>query len=214
MPAVPGSSARRKPRARFAVLWSLAVLLGLAGGSVHGHGSVVEDGDLCLLELGFYSAHFTIYQPLVSGHREFCEDIPAVSDSIFIMEFEHQSLRQVPVEFRIVRDRQERGRFVRWEQVAAMEDLDAETVYYQAPAVYPYGVLTLRHEFLEAGDYIGVVSAGHPTEALEYHAVFPFHVGPPGLGYWPWIIGILLLVQLNYWRMNGGWRRLRERRAE
>ena len=34
------------------------------------HGSVVEDGDLCLIRIGFYQAHFTIYQPRSAGHEE------------------------------------------------------------------------------------------------------------------------------------------------
>ncbi|MEX2130625.1 MAG: hypothetical protein WD772_03995 [Pseudohongiellaceae bacterium] len=198
------------------VVWLTVLLLPIllaCGRPVSAHGSVVDEGDVCLLTLGFYSAHFTIYQPRLSKHVEFCEDIPEVTESIFVMEFEHQSLREVPVEFRIIRDRQERGRFVRWEDISVIGDLAWETVFYQPPAIHPHGVLMILHEFLEAGDYIGIVSTVHPSEDIEYHAVFPFHVGPPFLGYWPWIILILVLVQLNYWRMNRGASKLKEKSA-
>lgn len=179
-----------------------------------GHGSVVEDGDVCFIQFGFYSAHFTIYQPDRSQYQEFCEDVPRVGDSLFVMEYLHASLREVPVDFRIIRDRQNRGTFVRWEDIQAMGDLEPDTVFYEPARVESDGVFMIRHAFTEPGDYIGIVNTRHPTENLTYHAVFPFHVGPPKWGVWPWILGLLAFAQFNYWWMNRGgglpWRR-RER---
>jgi hypothetical protein len=33
--------------------------------------------------------------------------------------------------------------------------------------------------------------------------VFPFEVGYTGFGYWPWLVAVLLLVQLQYLYMSG-----------
>ncbi|MFM1896424.1 MAG: hypothetical protein RLZZ385_1498 [Pseudomonadota bacterium] len=191
----------------------LALIAGLLAATAHGHGSVVEEGDVCYIEFGFYSAHFTIYQPGRSRYTEFCEDIPAVGESIFVMEYLHDSLRQVPVDFRIIRDRQNRGRFVRWEDIQAMGDLEQYTEFYTPARLEPDGSFMVLHRFLEAGDYIGIVNTRHPTEDITYHAVFPFHVGPTYWGYWPWIIALLLFAQVNYWLMNGGFARWRGHQA-
>lgn len=203
----------RNKAMRWIGCWLLIVACLPASPRGFAHGSIVDEGDVCLLTLGFYSAHFTIYQPPTRKQKEYCEDIPDVTETIFVMKFLHQSLREVPIEFRIIRDPQKRGRFVRWEDVQAMGDLNTLTVYYAAPALYPFGVLTLLQDFTQSGDYIGVVSTRHPTEAIEYHAVFPFHVGPPALGYWPWIIGLLVIVQVNWWWMGGGVTRWRRRKS-
>ena len=209
---MPGPQRLRRYCIAFCLLTGLLLSLVLPAARAFAHGSIVDEGDICVLTLGFYSAHFTIYQTGTSGQKQFCEDIPDVTDTIFVMEYLHRSLREVPVEFRIIRDDQERGRFVRWEDLLAMGDLDPVTVFYQPPTIHPFGVLTVQHEFAEAGDYIGIVSAPHPEDGFEYHAVFPFHVGPPKLGYWPWIVVLLIAVQLNWWWMGGGlvrWRRIR-----
>ena len=201
----------RTSKAAGAGVWLLALLF---SSLAQGHGSVVNDGDVCFIEFGFYSAHFTIYQPQRSRYEEFCEDIPAVGESIFVMEYLHGSLREVPVDFRIIRDNQNRGRFVTWEDIQAMGDLAPHTEFYAPARTEPDGTFMVLHRFLEAGDYIGIVNTRHPTEDITYHAVFPFHVGPSYWGYWPWIIALLLAVQINYWRMNGrvpGFRRANPR---
>ena len=44
-----------------------------------------------------------------------------------------------------------------------------------------------------------------------YRAVFPFQVGFTGFGYWPYIIGLLVLLQLQYLLMGGRYARWRRR---
>ena len=75
-------------------------------------------------------------------------------------------------------------------------------------------VFLINHRFAESGDYIGIVTAKHPTMDRTYTAVFPFHVGETNLGYVPLFVGIALLIQLNYWLMTGGFSRWRDKRRQ
>ena len=88
------------------------------------------------------------------------------------------------------------------EHVEAIEDLDAATVFHQA-AVQEPDVYTVVHSFAEEGDYIGIVSAHNPETKALYAAVFPFEVGFTGWGYWPLLIGLLVLIQIQYLVMSG-----------
>ena len=168
------------------------------------HGSVVDDDDLCVIKIGFYQAHFTIFQPRNSGHEEFCEDLPATGETVFVMDYLHDSMREVAVDFRIVRDRNQIGRFARYEDVLAL-DLDRDTVFYQPPLKEADAVFTILHEFLEPGGYIGVVSVEHPTSTEVFRAVFPFEIGR-----FPWTIAIWAalacsaVLLLLWFRFRGG----------
>ena len=78
------------------------------------HGGVVADGDLCIIGISYLQAHFKIYQPLIDGHEEFCEDLPNATESVFVMEYMHDELARVPIEFRIIHDVTGKGRFANW----------------------------------------------------------------------------------------------------
>lgn len=163
----------------------------------YGHGGVVAEDDLCVINIAYLQAHFKIYVPAATGHREFCEDIPVRGESVFVMEYLHDSLATSPIGFRIIRNTTGKGRFARLSDVLALPDLEAVTVRYEAPATVP-GVYTLLHDFEEDGEYIGIVTAGDDGgRALT--AVFPFRVGDRSFGIWPWVFTALLLLQLNYW---------------
>jgi len=170
------------------------------------HGGVVEEDDLCVIKVNYLRAHFKVYQPSAAGHEQYCEDLPVAAESIFVMEYQHDSLSTMPIDFRIIRDVTGKGRFARIEDVDAIDDLEDATVYYQPPVVEPH-IYTVNYEFLEEGDFIGIVSATHPETGKVYAAVFPFEVGFTGLGYWPFIIGLLLLIQFQYLLMSGRLRR-------
>jgi hypothetical protein len=86
----------------------IPVLVLFCGDKVGAHGGVVFDEDLCVIEIGLFKAHFTIYQPESRASEEFCEDVPDVSNSVFVMDYMHDSLREVPVDFRIIKDVQNR----------------------------------------------------------------------------------------------------------
>jgi len=181
--------------------------LGFFAEAATAHGGVVEEDDLCVIKVNYLRAHFKIYQPRVTAHEQFCEDLPRASESVFVMEYQHDALATMPIDFRIIRDVTGKGRFARMEDVAAIEDIDGVTVFYQAAILEP-DVYTVAHEFEEEGDFIGIVSARHPDTDKVYAAVFPFEVGFTGLGYWPFFIGVLLLLQMQYLFMSGRLKRM------
>lgn len=166
------------------------------------HGGVVEEDDLCVIKVNYLRAHFKIYQPGVSGHKQYCEDLPVAAESIFVMEYQHDSLSEMAIDFRLIRDVTGKGRFARIEDVAQIGDLQSATVYYQSAVIEP-DIYMVNYAFEEEGDFIGIVSATHPETGKVYAAVFPFEVGFTGLGYWPFFIGLLVLIQIQYLLMSG-----------
>ena len=171
-------------------------------GDAVAHGGVVQEEDLCVIKVNFLRAHFKIYQPRVSGHKQFCEDLPDASESVFVMEYEHSALENMLIDFRIIRDVTGKGRFARMEDIHRIDDLDGVTVFYQTATIEP-DVFTVMHDFAEEGEFVGIVTATQPDTNKVYAAVFPFEVGFSGIGYWPLFILLLLLVQFQYLLMSG-----------
>lgn len=190
----------------------LLVIVALLPVAAWPHGGVVEEDDLCVIKVNYLRGHFKIYQPLIDGHKEYCEDLPNATESVFVMEYLHDSLREATVDFRIIRDVTGKKRFARWEDVAGIDDLDAATVLYRAPVVDP-DVLTVVHDFEEEGHFIGIVTARVAGDEQVYRAVFPFEVGYTGLGYWPFIVLLLVAIQLQYLVMSGRLKKWRARQA-
>lgn len=184
----------------FCILCLLSSILAPSGASAHG--GVVEEDDLCVIKVNYLRAHFKIYQPGVAGHKQYCEDLPVAAESVFVMEYLHDSLSEMAVDFRIIRDVTGKGRFARMEDIDLIDDIQSATVYYRPPEVEP-DVYLVNYEFLEEGDFIGIVSATNHETGKSYAAVFPFEVGFTGLGYWPFFIGVLVLIQLQYLFMSG-----------
>lgn len=166
------------------------------------HGGVVDEGDLCVIKVNYLRAHFKIYQPGRAGHEQYCEDLPVAAESIFVMEYQHDSLSEMLIDFRIIRDVTGKRRFARIEDIDAITDIDSATVYYRPPIIEP-DIYLINYEFAEEGDFIGIVSAEHPETGKVYAAVFPFEVGFTGPGYWPFFIGLLVLIQFQYLLMSG-----------
>lgn len=186
---------------------SLALLAALVGQSAFAHGGVYVEDDLCVIQISYLKAHFTVFQPQTRRYTEYCEDLPDVAESVFVLEYSHPGLGKTPLTFRIIRDVTGKGRFARWSDIAAIEDIDSATVFLESPAEHPDAFMVV-HEFDQAGSYVGIVTAIEPTSGETVRAVFPFEVGfGVGLGYWPLLIVVLLLIQLSYWWM----RRLRVR---
>ena len=90
-------------RSAFVALLSL-IALGFAQDYAHAHGGVVEEEDLCVIKVNYLRGHFKIYQPLIDGHEEYCEDLPNATETVFVMEYLHDSLGQAAVDFRVIRD--------------------------------------------------------------------------------------------------------------
>jgi hypothetical protein len=153
-----------------------------AGDTVAGGGLVLE-GDVCIIRIDFYSAHFTAYQPDTRGNTQFCQELPDTGETIFVLDYLHQSLKEVPVELRIIRDVTGLGQYVKLEQVEAIKDIERQTVFYQPPVIRPDASFKIEHDFKQEGAYIGIISAGHPSNDRIYTAVFPFEVGVKNYGY-------------------------------
>jgi hypothetical protein len=197
------------PMAR-AVPTLLVAALACAPGAGHGHGGVVLEDDVCVIQIGYFKAHFKIYLPQERGHDDFCEDIPTTGEAVFVMEFLHEGLRAAPIDFRIIRNVTGLGLYAQLSDVEAMTDLEAVTVFHQPPVNEP-DVYSIVHTFEDPGEFIGIVSAIYPETGKVYRAVFPFEVGFTGFGYWPLIAVMLLVLQLNYWYMSGHLSRWRQR---
>lgn len=179
-----------------------------------GHGSVAAEDDRCIISINFMEAHFTVFQPESSGNEEYCETVPEVTRSVFIMEYLHDLLSEMRVDFRIVRDINGVGRYASWEDIEAIEDLQAATVHYERSRIEDGGFYQTSYTFAERGSYIGVVTAEHPTEDRQYNAVFWFRVGGRPLGTLPLFLALLVALQLGYWVSSGGYRRWAEKRAQ
>jgi len=189
----------------------LLVIFALNASQAFAHGGVAFEDDLCVINIDFMQAHFTVFQPETSASEEFCEDIPEVTSSIFVMEYLHNLLTEMSIDFRIIRDVNDVGRFASWEDIEAIDDLEAATVYYQPASIEDGGFYRAAYAFEEKGTYIGVVTAEHPEEDRNYNAVFYFRVGGRDWGTFPYFILLAVLLQLGYWYSNGGWKRLQER---
>ena len=187
------------------------LLLWGAAEPARAHGGVVLEEDICVIKMGFLSAHFTIYQPETRASEEFCEDVPDVTQTVFVMEYLHASLRDMPLDFRIIRDVTDIGIFARWEDVAAIEDLDAATVFYAPPRVRREATFTVEHRFDEPGWYIGIVTTRNPDNDRTYETVFPFEVGA-NYGYLPLFVLLGVAAQIGYFVFTGAagrwWRTL------
>ena len=194
-------------RTSFKFSGALLLVYLVLGLEAHAHGGVFFEDDLCVIQIDFYKAHFKIYQPRISGHEEFCEDLPRVGESVFVMEYIHDGLRELPIDFRIIKDVQNRGRFVKWEDIKD-DDIERNTVFYQPPSIQPYGAFLALYQFKEKGDYIGIVTTARHEGGEVYTAVFPFNVGGRSWGYIPLFLVLVILLQAGYWLMNGGYARL------
>jgi hypothetical protein len=167
-------------------------LLTFPAAGIQAGGGLVLEGDVCIIWIDFYSAHFTAYQPGTSGNEQFCQDLPDTGETLFVLDYLHQSLKEVPVDFRIIRDVTGQGQYVKLKHVEDIEDIEQHTVFYQPPVVRPDASLTIEYDFKEKGTYVGIVSAGHPSTDMIYTAVFPFEVGASGFGYlWPLLLALV-----------------------
>ncbi len=184
---------------------SLSLLAALAAltamnGQAWASGGLVMSGGACTMHIDFYSARFTAYQPETRGSEEFCETLPDTGPTIIVLDYLHPSLKEVPVDFRIIRDVTGHGRFAKLADVEALGDIEPLTVFYQPPVIRPDGSFKIEYDFADAGNYIGVVTAGHPTTDKIYAAVFPFTVGIKSYHRWEALAVLLAGLGWYFWR--------------
>ena len=96
--------------------------------AIYAGGGVVLEDDVCIIWIDFYSAHFTAYQPNTGGNTQFCRDLPDTGDTIFVLDYLHQSLKEVPVTFRIIRDVTGQGRFVKLKHIEEIDNIEIHRI--------------------------------------------------------------------------------------
>ena len=150
----------------------------MTGGSLPAaaHGGVDMQNDVCRMKVGPYSMHFTGYQPERAVSKEFCEDIPYEGKAIIVLDEVDKKLREMPFEFRVLKDVKNLGVTAQLEQLGSKEDIDSATIDLHEFKVYPLGTLNFELEF-EKGNYIGLVTLRDEFANEVYHCVFPFSVG-------------------------------------
>lgn len=140
--------------------------------------------DRCVVEMGFQSAHLTLYQPETRGSEKFCDSVPDASHTVFTLDYLHDSLNEVPIELRVIRDTEGLGRYARWQDVEAMDGIETRTVLHKPPTVMPGGTFQAEHGFERTGDYLVLITTRHPAKDKVYHAVAPLAVGGTAWVYW------------------------------
>ncbi len=161
-------------------LWLGGSLL-LASAAAFGHGGVSMEEDVCLIKIGRYTAHFTGYLPQERASQEFCEDIPVATKAVFVLDFISDELREMDIDFRIIRDVKHIGRMAQFEDLGGQDAIEKATIFYEKPKLYGAGVISVHYPFVESGGYIGIITAHHRATGLSYRSVFPFYVGG---GHW------------------------------
>jgi len=156
---------------------SLTIFLMALPMRVGSHGGVSIEDDNCILKVAGMRAHFTGYQPEVRATQEFCEDIPELGRAIIVVDYITPALREMSVEFRVLRDVKNRKADGRYEDLGSTADIDAATVVKMPAGIYPRGTLTFDHIFDQPGWYVGFLAATDPKTGKVEHSVFPFRVG-------------------------------------
>lgn len=184
---------------------AISVLLFSFASPALAHGGVDMSGDVCVMKIGPYMVHFTGYQPERAVSKEFCEDIPYEGKAIIALDEVDKKLREMPFEFRVLKDVKKLGITAKLEQLGGQEEIEAATVSVHPFKVYPLGTLNFELDFAK-GNYIGVASLKDAEANATHYSVFPFSVGY-GLPFtWLQYVGIalsaLLIVGAAYAVLN------------
>jgi hypothetical protein len=148
--------------------------------------------DECVVRLGADAIQISGYQPDFSRDK-YCEEFPSTGTIILTFDLEAPSMRDEPVEVRIIRDPMT--------PLSEAADLGALTEVYVAPKTYPSGTFSLAHDFKESGHFIGLVTLTQPGGEKKT-AQFKFAVGQTFLHFAPLILGGVLIAAMAflYWR--------------
>ena len=118
--------------------------------------------NFCILKVGPYGMHLTGYQPDLSGGTENCGEVPGTGRTVLVLDYIEGELRSLPVEIRIIRD------------TGSEQDLQAITVLYLPPKIYPAGTVNFEYNFDKPGKFVGLVTV---VDKQSLVSRFPFSVG-------------------------------------
>jgi hypothetical protein len=164
------------------------------------HGGVSVEDDVCIIKIGRYKAHFTGYLPASRATQEFCEDIPAIGNAVFVIDFISDELREMEIDFRIVRDVNDAGLDATYEDLGGEKAIEDATIFHAPMRRYPSGVISVDYSFIAKGTYIGILNARHLATGLAYRSIFPFRVGRvPYMRYVLYFGAVLLGCGLFVW---------------
>jgi hypothetical protein len=141
--------------------------LALAAPRAEARGALGYDQEMCVLKVGPDFLYFSGYQ-FAASPRKFCEDVPDVGETTLVIDLAQDELRQMKLDFRILRDV--------GETPAEGAAPDGSTVAYLPPEIYPRGTFNFVHNFDAPGNFIGVVTADGPN-GEHWVARYPFSVG-------------------------------------
>jgi hypothetical protein len=141
-----------------------------------GRGALSMEGESCVLKIGPYKLHFTGYAPETKPSQDFCEDIPDAGRTVIAFNHAEKALRRMSMGMRIIRDDKHLGANARYEQLGDQKEIEASTLLYKAPEVYPRGNATVELN-LDKGNYIGVVTLSDPETNQQFASAFPLGVG-------------------------------------
>ncbi|MGB1884832.1 MAG: hypothetical protein ACPHUF_13065 [Gammaproteobacteria bacterium] len=176
-----------------------------------GHGGVSMEDDLCVMQIGPYRAHFTGYQPQLRASQEFCEDIPHVAEAIIVLDFLDNRLREMDIEFRVIRDVNDIGISATYDDLGGRDAITAASVFVEAAKRYPRGSVNVSIPFDAPGNFIGIVEANDGEGNQHYRSVFPFAVAAtPWYSGWQWLLALVVLGLVLYVRP---WTKIRQATA-
>jgi hypothetical protein len=194
-------AARGRPsvtlRKRFvaALLAGLAALAGAAPQAC-AHGALTLNQDVCLLYIGPDYAYFSGYDPQ-KPRKRYCEEVPRAGNTVFAIDFAQSEMREMKVDFRILRDIGENA------DPAAIE---AATLAHAPGQVYASGSLNLAYDFKEPGEYAGLVTVDG-LHGEHWTAYFPLSVAEPYRRHLPNYLllaaGLLALIAM-VWQDRSG----------
>jgi hypothetical protein len=156
---------------------------GLFSPQASAHGGLSIEQDKCVLRVGTHVVHFTGYQPQETDTQEFCEDIPKTGKTVVALDYVDPGMRSLPVEVKILRI------VDRWKA-----DDEQPIEFSLPPTSYSTGTIHFEHNFVEAGRYVGLVTA--KEGGAEEVARFPFAVGtgwPPLLRIGWKVLAVMIL---------------------
>jgi len=174
------------------------ILLSLSS-QLWAHGGVVSRGNQCRLLVGPYVINFSGYQPQNNQSELFCDDLPMVGESIIVLDFIDKKLRNMTVNFRVIKaDAAPLGTA---EDGKVNEAELAQTPIFEIPAKhYPMGMMNIEQDFTEKGHFVGYVIVEDENE--KYISRFPFSVGYPEEGILDIIkipIAVFLMIIIMIW---------------
>jgi hypothetical protein len=156
----------------------VCVLLSLSS-QLWAHGGVMNEGNECKLRVGPYVMNFSGYQPENKVSKQFCDDMPTVGNSIIVLDFIDRKLRDMTVNFRVIKAN---DAALGTEEDGKVNEAElAQTPFFEIAAKnYPSGTMTISQNFKEKGHFVGYVIVEGENE--KFISRFPFSVGFPSPG--------------------------------